>query len=49
MSYEGKVQRYTRSLKNSAKPERSSTLSNPQLELIYYNGESSPNSLGVVS
>jgi hypothetical protein len=36
-------------LKNSLEPERSSTLSNPQLELIYYIGESSPNSPGVVS
>jgi hypothetical protein len=45
----GKVQRYTRPLKNSLEPERSSTLPNSQLELIYYIGESSPNSPSVES
>jgi hypothetical protein len=44
-SCKGKIQRYTRPLKNSPEPERSPSLSNSQLELIYYIGESSPNSL----
>jgi hypothetical protein len=40
---------YTRPLKNSLEPERSSSLPNSQLELIYHIEESSPNSPGVVS
>jgi hypothetical protein len=42
-SYKGKIQRYTRPLKNSLEPEHSSTLPDSQLELIYYIGEFSPN------
>jgi hypothetical protein len=44
-SCKGKIQRYTRPSKNSLEPERSPTLPNSQLELIYYIRESSPNSL----
>jgi hypothetical protein len=47
-SCKGKIQRYTRPSKNSLEPERSSTLPNSQLELIYYIRESSPNSSNVV-
>jgi hypothetical protein len=47
-SCKGKIQRYTRSPNNSLEPERSSTLPNSQLELIYYIRESSPNSSSVV-
>jgi hypothetical protein len=43
-SCKGKIQGYIRPLKISLEPERSSTLPNSQLELIYYIGESSPNS-----
>ena len=35
-SCKGKIQRYTRPLKTSPEPERSSALPNSQLELIYY-------------
>jgi hypothetical protein len=47
-SCKGKIQGYTKPPKISIEPERSSTLSNSQLELIYYSGESSPNSPGLV-
>jgi hypothetical protein len=48
-SCNGKIQRYIRPPKNFLEPEGSSTLPNSQLELIYYIGESIPNSSGVVS
>jgi hypothetical protein len=47
-SCKDKIQGYTRPPKISPEPERSSTLPNSQLELIYYIGEYSPNSSGLV-
>jgi hypothetical protein len=47
-SCKDKIQRYTRSSKNSLEPERSSTLYNSQLELIYCIRKSDPNSPDVV-
>jgi hypothetical protein len=47
-SCESKIQKYTRPPKNSLEPERSSNLSNSQLELIYCIGKYNPNSPGVV-
>jgi hypothetical protein len=44
-SCKGKIQGYTKPLKISLEPERSSTLPNSQLELIYYIRESSCNTL----
>jgi hypothetical protein len=47
-SCKGKIQGYTKPLKISPEPERSSTLPNSQLELIYYIREPSPNSSSLV-
>jgi hypothetical protein len=47
-SCKSKIQKYTRPLKNSPEPERSSNLPNSQLVLIYYIEKSNPNSPGVV-
>jgi hypothetical protein len=47
-SCKGKIQGYTRPPKISSEPERSLTLPNSELELIYYIWESSPNSPGLV-
>jgi hypothetical protein len=47
MSCKELIQRHTKSLKTSPEPEHSSALPNSHLDLIYYIGMSSPNSLGI--